>query len=132
MSYVKGSLKSSTGDHIYTYKQENPPVENRKRRTACGITSPSITYPGGYPILTWVDGYPILTWAGGVPHPDMAGRMPHPDLGGGVPCPDLARGVPLTWGWGTPLRKNMGPVQVLWDGDGIYPEGHGTSGSIMG
>ena len=29
-------------------------------------------------------------------------------------------------------QKDMGPVEVLWDGDGIPPEGHGTSGSIMG
>ena len=26
----------------------------------------------------------------------------------------------------------MGPVEVLWDGDGVPQKGHGTSGSIMG
>ena len=35
----------------------------------------------------------------------------------------MARGVPHKGGtshWGTP-RKDMGPVEVLWDGDGVPP-----------
>ena len=54
--------------------QDSPPAGNCKRRTARGITSPSVTYPRG-----------------GVPHP-----------GWGVPHPDLARGylVPVgTLSW---------------------------------
>ena len=38
----------------------------------------------------------------------------------------------MEWRLGTP-RKDMGPVEVLWDRDGASPKkGHGTSGSIMG
>ena len=45
--------------------------------------------------------------------------------GGGYPSPD-----PPAWDWGTPpgqdwgtpsLRKDMGPVEVLWHGDGVTP-----------
>ena len=51
------------------------------------------------------------------------------------PCPDQARGTPSQdRGFpGGPPRKDMGPVEVLWNGDGVPPwKGHGTSGSIMG
>ena len=58
---------------------------------------------------------------------------------GGTPCPDLTRGYPVspqegTWdqSLGTP-PKDMGPVEVLWDGNRVPPvKGPGTSGSIMG
>ena len=62
---------------------------------------------------------------------------------GGIPS--LAAGYPMLlppiWDWGTPHlgawdtpppRKDMGLVEVLWDGDGVPQEGHGTSESIMG
>ena len=60
----------------------------------------------------------------------------------GVPCPGVPpvwTGVPPTWDFGTPCldwvkkgrdlgavtgvptRKDMGPVEVLWDGDGVPP-----------
>ena len=73
-------------------------------------------------------GYRIQSSPERVPHPVLAGR-------GDVPHPTLARGP--------------GPVELLWDGDGVPPErtwdqwkyyrmevgtpwkGHGTSGSIM-
>ena len=29
-------------------------------------------------------------------------------------------------------RKDMGPVEILWDRDRVPQKGHGTSGSIMG
>ena len=36
---------------------------------------------------------------------------------------EIARDVPSTWDWGTPPpRKDMGPVEVLWDGDGVPPK----------
>ena len=67
------------------------------------------------------------------------GEVPHPRLGGGTPImgyppswPGTSRwGTPqkghgtsgsiMGWRWGTPPpppRKDMGPVKVLWDGDG--------------
>ena len=86
-------------------KQESRPAGNRKRHTAGGITCPSVTCRGG----------------GGVPHPDLAGDWATP----------LGRDLkPVT---GVPAAKDMGPVEVLWDGDGVPPpKGHGTSASIMG
>ena len=56
------------------------------------------------------------------------GSRPHPALVmmavwserllSGTPCPDLARGYPIT---GVHPGKDMGPVKVLWDGDGVLP-----------
>ena len=42
--------------------------------------------------------------------------------------------VEVLWdGDGVLPGKDMGPVEVLWDGDGVLPwKGHGISGSIMG
>ena len=72
-----------------------------------------MTYPGwGYPILTWQGGYPIMSWLGatsswlGVLHPVLAG-------GGG--------GMSWDQSLGYPPRKDMGPVEVLWDGDRVHP-----------
>ena len=90
-------------------------------------------------------------------YPSQPQGVPHAWLGStpmwGSPCPDLA-GVPHPWGYpihregnlglGYPMdlrpvtgvphpRKDMGTVEVLWDGGGYPPwKGHGTSGSIMG
>ena len=56
-------------------KQHSPPAENRKRRTAGGVTCPSITFSGGgggekrdgvCPILSWPEYHPPET---GVPSP---------------------------------------------------------------
>ena len=119
--------------------QDSPSVGNRKRRTACGITCPSITYPilaregtlsrlgvphpgwgishpdWGYPLLARLGGYPILTRLGGYPI--------------------LARGHPiLTW-LGVPL---MGyPSHCLGLGyplarTGIPPSGTGVPPARMG
>ena len=64
-------------------------------------------------------GYPIPGWG-----------IPHSDLARGVPIPGWDWGTPI-WDWGTPLgrdlgpvtgvspAKAMGPVEVLWDGDGV-------------
>ena len=144
--------------------------------TARGIpprqTCSSITYPGEgvpYPDLAgggwwgysspgqW-GGYPIL--ARGVPHPVLVGGVPHQDLLGGthyrVPPPTWDWGTPSprkgpgTRDWGTPRkdmcpvevlwdrdgvptpREDMGPVEVLWDGDGVHPPipGGGQSENI--
>ena len=27
----------------------------------------------------------------------------------------------MGWRWGSPLEKDMGSVEVLWDGDGVPP-----------
>ena len=48
---------------------------------------------------------PVLTWLGGTPSQDGG------TLSWGTPRPDLAEGYP-------PGRA-MGPVEVLWDGDGV-------------
>ena len=81
------------------------------RKTAGGITCPNITCPGG--------------GGGGVLHPDLVGR------GGTSSCRGLGylqpgTGVPPRTGRdlgrvsGAPPRKDIGPVKVLGDGDGIY------------
>ena len=111
---------------------------NHKRSTARGITCPSITYPEEVP-HPWL-GYP--SWSGwGVPHSDLVGGthswlgVPHLHLARGYPIPGSRvphhgvppprTGVPPGKGpgtshWGTP-RKDMGPVEALWDGDGYPP-----------
>ena len=58
------------------------------------------------------------------------GVVPYPVLNGGLLplCPEwvvphpVVAGVPPpfpTWAWGILSRKDMGPVEVLWDGDGV-------------
>ena len=54
----------------------------------------------------------ILSRGGGVPHPWPGGYL-----------------GPVT---GVPPRKDMGPVEVLWEEMGSPWKRHGTSGSIMG
>ena len=54
----------------------------------------------------------------------LAGEVPHPRQEGGTP--GWVHGVPpiLTW-WGYPRvspTKDVGPVEVLWDGDRVPPE----------
>ena len=87
-------------------EQESPPAGNRKRRTARGITCPSITYSGG------------------------GGEVPHPWRGGGVSHPDLAMGggTPSWPGGGYPILTWLGDTSP-WD---TPRKGHGTSGSIIG
>ena len=58
-------------------------------------------------------GTPILAWPEGTPSQDMG--VPHPQV---LPCTDLAGGTPSL---STSPRKDMGPVEVLWDGDGVLP-----------
>ena len=55
---------------------------------------------GGYPILSWPKGYPILS------------RLEYPTWDWGTPKGDMG---PVTR---VPSRKDMGPVEVLWDGAG--------------
>ena len=101
-------------------KQDSHPAGNRKRCTARGITCPSITCLGCT-----------------VPHPDLArgGGYPSPGPGGThltrtrVP-PVWDWDIPSAWDWSTPWEgasdqslgyppgKDMGPVEVLWDGLG--------------
>ena len=115
--------------------KDSPPAGNLKKRTACGITCPSVTCPRGTPSWPgWGWGYPSPGW--GVPHPDLAGRG-YSFLG----YPLARTGVPLTLAWVPPIKgpgtshwdtpgKDMGPVEVLWDGDGVPPRK--DIGSVMG
>ena len=48
-------------------------------------------------------------------------------LGNPPPKGHGASGSIMEWRWGTPSGKDMGPVEVLWDGDGVPPAGHGQS-----
>ena len=90
---------------IYLKQQESPPAGNCKRRTAHGVACLSITFPGGG------GGYPVLS------------------LGGG------GYFIPSCSGWeGYPILSWMGGLRERTHstGTGVSPEGHGTSGSIMG
>ena len=120
---------------------------SRKRRTARGITCPSVTCPGGggypspsqgvprpdlaggYPILTW-PGDPILSWPGGYqiltwPGGGTPGWVsPHLELG--YPHLGLVTVIPSerTWDQWKYYGMEMGVP---------HPKiGHQTSGSIMG
>ena len=79
---------------------------------------PLLSYP-------WGERGVILSLAGGIPHPWVGGT---PSLAGGYPS--LGLGSPswaTLWGgtWdqslGYPSGKDMGPVEVLWYGDGVPP-----------
>ena len=88
--------------------QESPPVGNRKWRTTCGVTCPSITFHGrwGVPYPVRARGeYPILSWLGYPP--------PRKDMGP----------VEVLWDGDGVLspQRDSGPVEVLWDGDGVPP-----------
>ena len=67
----------------------------------------------GVPILRYP---PILAWLGGTP--SLARGIPHY----GVP-PERKLDQQKYYGMemGYPPRKGMGPVKVLWDGDGVHP-----------
>ena len=80
-----------------------------------------LSYPGGRG-----GGTPSLA-GGGYSIPDQG--VGGPDLAGEYPILGRDLGPVI----GVPPGKDMGPVEVLWDGDGLPPQkGHGTSGSIMG
>ena len=82
-------------------QNKTPPARNCKRRTARGITCPSVTCLG-------------------VPHPDLAGGYPIPGSGvpypwPGVPHPDLGHTPCPFWG-GTPSpshNTSTGPMFFL-------------------
>ena len=120
--------------YITLSKQESPPAGNCKKCTAYGITCPSITYPGGYPIQSWPGGYPIQSWPGGYPIQSWQG-VPHPVLAGGI---YLMLGYPSQKGpqtsqWGIPQEGSGTSGIIMGWRWGTPPwKGHGTSGSIMG
>ena len=97
-----------------------------------GIPHPGYPHPDlakGYPIPGWgypILGTPVLTWAEGTPpwvtpiqewNTSQEGNW---DQSLGYPLPQKGPG---TSHWGTHLGKDMGPVKVLWDGDGVPPPG---------
>ena len=101
------------------WTQESPPAWTQEaHRPLCSKYSLWCPIPGSTPSLlggtpSLLVGTPSLTWHRGTPS-----LTPRKGLG--------------TSHWGTPLnRKDMEQVEVLWDGDGVPPKGHGTSGSIM-
>ena len=93
-------------------------LRERKRHTArCVASTPSAVLSQGVGVShLWLGGYPILGW-GGVPHPWPAGTP-----GSGTILGYPPRKGPGTSHWGTPPpRKDMGPVEVLWDGYDVPP-----------
>ena len=98
-------------------QQESPPVGNRKRHIACGITCPSVTCPRGVPQSWLGESHPILA-TGVVPHPDTA-------VGRTSSWPGWERGYHiLTWltGTGVPLGTRVTsclglgyPLDGTWD-----------------
>ena len=107
------------------YKQESPSAGNRKRCTARAVTNPSITCRGGgYSILSfsWIRGVPTLSCPRQkVPLSSPGWKYPilpwpvDPQKGPGT------SGSIMGWRW-VPPRKDMGPVYILWNGDGVPPE----------
>ena len=97
-------------------------IRERNRHTAC---CPILGGEGGTP--SWVPPTPYLArgishpWTGGTPYwvtPQPGQDGGYPVWGTGVGC--LPGKGPGTSHWGTPL-KDMGPVEVLWDGNGVPP-----------
>ena len=93
-------------------KKLESPARNRERHIDRGITCPGISIPRdvGYPYPTLDMGStPIQSWTGAVL--DRGGPVPgspHPYQG-----PNLARGKPR--------GRDLGPVELLWNGDGVVP-----------
>ena len=121
------------------HKQDSPPARNRKRRTARCITCPSITYTGGV-IQSWPgSGYPMPGQGGipscGTPPPGQYWGTGSPTWDWGTPQDgmwDQSLGYPSQertrdqWKYygmemGYHPRKDIGPVELLWDGDGVPP-----------
>ena len=84
-------------------------------------------------------GHTIVSWMGDTPSSPGWG-LPHPVMVRALFGRDL-RPVEVLWdgdGVPLPLRKVIGKIEVLWHGNGVNPpppphqEGYVTSGSIMG
>ena len=92
-------------------KKESPPAGNYKRRTAHDITCPSIPQ----------DSHPRM----GVPHLEVPSVLTW--LEGGTqehPHPDLRLVAGISPG------KDIAPVEVLWDGDGVPPSPLGVNRNL--
>ena len=99
-------------------EQDSPPAWTQEAycppRSKCTLCSTG--QDGGYPTLTWLGGgYPIL----GLEYPSPEGTR---DQSLGYPPGKDMGPVQVLWDVdGVPPGKDMGPVQVLWDGDGVNP-----------
>ena len=106
--------------NIYHYRKVLPRERKKHIARRVATTPYAVLSPRGVSHLWW-----------GVPHPRLWGAhlgAPHPDLPGGYPIAGsctLFWGTPiLTWPEGIPQvppGKDMGPVKVLWNGDGVPP-----------
>ena len=85
-------------------------LRERKRHTAHRIASiPSVVLAGGRELPHPRTG-DTLPWGTPSPHPDQGGTPSQEP--GVLTHPHLVRGYP---------GKDMRPVEVLWDGDGVPP-----------
>ena len=81
---------------------------------------PHLVLVRGVPFQSWPGGYFNQAWQGGSPFsPGQRGTPSSP--GRGYPGKGhWISGTIIGFGWGTP-RKDLGPVEVLWDEDGYPP-----------
>ena len=112
-SIVRWVTRSIATTLLFQCFHENKKVllRERKRHTTRRLASaPSV-------VLHRWKGYPCQVSTGGIPW-----VPPCPDLAG-VPLSDKDMGpVEVLWdGDMVPPGKDMGPVEVLWDGDGVHP-----------
>ena len=108
---------------LFASKTRQSSCRSHKRYTAHGITCPRVNYPVG-------KGEGTPSWPaseGGTPSWPSQGYPPSHDLGtpAWVWVPPPGTGIPLGRDLGPvteiPHLKDMGPIEVSWDGDGVAP-----------
>ena len=110
---------------VWTHHYNNKKVllPKCKRHTTRHIASVCYAVTtGGYIIPVLARGYHIQSWLGcqGVPFPVLPGEGV-PTWDWGISRKDMAPVEELWDGDGVPSKKNMGSVEVLWDGDRVPP-----------